>query len=169
MGVPALRAWVETELLAANWPHDPATDLARTISDSLTAGAVVAAARATADDTASILSWLERDDFLSRWAKGALLEGNPDGLWAHVAEDVAPAAPDVWDPNWPDHKSARALVLDGSVAGDRYLVGAGEGRRALVEVQENQGQLLASISPIDGPLDGLLDQARAEAERLTQI
>jgi hypothetical protein len=95
-----------------------------------------------------------------------LLRGRPDDVWAVVGERLAEPAEDCWDPNWPPHKVAWALLPRDARCGDSRVVGNGEGERSRVEVVERDGGLVAVITDRWGALDDLWDAAMDEAERL---
>lgn len=109
--------------------------------------------------------WWHLSDPRSARARDELLDGNPDIAFAAIGERVAEPAPDVWDPNWPAHKVAWALLPSDAQVGHTFVVGNGEGNRATVEVIESGGRLRAVITSAEGALDDLWVEAMEQAER----
>ena len=79
-----------------------------------------------------------------RW-KQAVIEGKAGEAEAHIAELLAEPAPDEWDPNWPESKRSRVLIMDGAKIGDEFVVGNGEGIRGRFRVEEREGSLRAVL------------------------
>lgn len=170
MTVASLRRWLASELDASGMQSDQAEVAASAIVTKPGANPVeVTTAVCTARAVARLpegARWWNLSDPRSARAREELLNGNPDIAFAAIGERLAEPAPDAWDPNWPAHKVAWALLPNDARVGQTFLVGNGEGSRATVEVIESDGRLRAVITSAKGALDDLWAEAMEQAERL---
>ncbi len=170
MTLHALVQWAASEFAASGLTPDEASTAAANIALSpVTNGQLVTAVTMVTTGRGVALT----PQGLSWWATAAaalpktrLFGGEPDYAWVAVAEHLAEPADDCWDPNWPQHKDAWALLRNDARAGDSYVVGNGEGMRARVEVVEQEDRLEAVITSSWGSLDGVWQEAMAEARRV---
>jgi len=139
--------------------------MARSGGNYVTVATALCATRAVARLPEGAEWWI-RTDLATARAREKLADGNPDYAFALIGELLAVPAPDEWDPNWPPHKVAWALLPRDPHVGQTFVVGNGEGGRATVEVIEQDGRLQAVITSAQHSLDDLWDEAVADAQRL---
>jgi hypothetical protein len=168
--VVSLRLWLADELAASGLPADQAVGAASAVVERSRANPVQAATAVSAARAVARLpegaGWWNRSDLWAAQARGMLLAGDPDVAFAAIGEQLAEAAPDAWDPNWPPHKVAWALLPDHPHVGQTFVVGNGEGSRATVVVVERDGRPEAVITSATSALDDLWEEALELAERL---
>lgn len=160
-----LSDWIATELIASGLSPDEADRAVAALTDPRVSGVGTAATLVTTARGVARLpegaAWWATEE--ARLAKERLLAGEPDYAWAAVGERLAEPAEDCWDPNWPAHKAAWALLRDDAHAGDSYVVGNGYGGRARVEIVEQDGVLSAVITESWSALGDVWDVALMEA------
>ena len=95
--------------------------------------------------------------------------GGLDTAWVTLNELASSPAPDELDINWPDSKLFRAVTLpQGARAGDRFVVGGGDGWRCVMRVEDHNGELGAVIHRmLNEPLASFYWQASSEIRRHT--
>ncbi|HLM97352.1 MAG TPA: hypothetical protein VK277_04910 [Acidimicrobiales bacterium] len=105
--------------------------------------------------------------------KQAMLHGRSGGAASEAAARIAEAidaAPDAWDPNWPEAKRFRAVdIPEGVETGDTFIVGDGSGHRGLFRVEVRgaiRGAVLADGWDV---LNDEEDAARRTFELLVRV